>query len=82
MSENILNDFVQFLEKSATVIGGQTNSIEEPKVLSGIGGIREAKTDLVNNSTSPQISNPSQGAPQGVPLKAQALKPPAWEKNK
>lgn len=82
MSENILNDFVQFLEKSATVIGGQPGNTQEAQVLSGSNSPREGKTDVVNNSMSPGVKNPSHGASEGMPLKAQALKPAAWATTK
>ena len=78
MSENILNDFVQFLDKSATVIGGQPGNTQEAPVLSGSYAPREGKTDVVNNSMSPGVKNPSHGGSEGMPLKAPALKPAAW----
>jgi hypothetical protein len=78
MSENILNDFMLFLEKSATVIGGQPDNASQGTVLSGKDDPREGKVDVVNNTMAPGVKNPSHGGAEGMPLKAQPLKPVSW----
>jgi hypothetical protein len=74
MSSNILNDFLSFLNKSATVIGGQDGQIQKPQIMSGTPLPREGQVDMVNNSTTPGMSTTSHGTAQGAPLKAKAIK--------
>ena len=73
MSSNILNDFLSFLNKSATVIGGQDGQIQNPQIMSGTNPPREGRVDIVNNSITPGVATPSHGQPQGMPLKAKPI---------
>lgn len=73
MSSNILNDFLSFLNKSATVIGGQDGQIQKPQIMSGTPPPREGQVDMVNNSITPGMSTPSHGQAQGSPIKAKAI---------
>jgi hypothetical protein len=74
MDTEILKDFLAFLNKSATVIGGQDGQLQVPQVMSGTNPPREGKVDMVNNSMGVGINNPSHGQPQGAPMKAPPIK--------
>jgi hypothetical protein len=80
MSENILNEFFSFLDKSATLKAANENIGTNPPPLPTGKEPRMLAVDSVNNTQAPGLSNPSHGGAGGMPMKAQPLKPASWNK--